>query len=84
MNLSTRSKTRFSVFVGDQPGESLNPAGIFAGMSGNDAAGPKAIADLIDDTVTFRSLGSAFRIYSYPIANPGSFETQPPFKQGGP
>jgi len=71
------------VFVGDQPGESEIQLGVFAGLSGNDAAGPKAIADFIDDLVTFPSLGNAVRIYAYPIVNPGSFETETPFKQAG-
>jgi len=71
------------VFVGDQPGESEIQLGVFAGLSGNDAAGPKAIADFIDDLVTFPSLGSAVRIYAYPIVNPGGFETETPFKQAG-
>ena len=69
------------VFVGDQPGESEIRLGIFAGLRGDDNAGPKAIADFIDDLVAFPGLGSAFRIYAYPIVNPASLETGTPFKQ---
>jgi protein MpaA len=70
------------VFLGDQPGESENRLGIFAGLRGDDNAGPKAIADFIDDLVALPSLGSAFRIYAYPIVNP-SYETEARFTQLG-
>ena len=63
-------------------GESESRLGIFAGLRGDDIAGPKAIADFIDDLVAFPSLGSAFRIYAYPIVNP-SFETEARFIQLG-
>ena len=76
-------RIRRYVFVGDQPGESEIRLGIFAGLRGDDDAGPKAIADFIDDLVAFPSLGSAFRIYSYPMLNPGSFETEAPFRPAG-
>ena len=72
------------VFVGDQPGESEIRLGIFAGLRGDDAAGPKAIADFIDDLVTFPSLGSAFRIYAYPMLNPGRIGTGAPSEPAGP
>jgi hypothetical protein len=42
------------VFVGDQPGESEIRLGIFAGLRGDDNAGPKAIAAFIDDLVACR------------------------------
>jgi len=71
------------VFVGDQPGESQIRLGIFAGLRGDDNAGPKAIAAFIDDLVVFPYLGRAFRIYAYPIVNPVSFETETPFTQSG-
>jgi protein MpaA len=70
------------VFVGDQPGESEIRLGIFAGLRGDDNAGPQAIANFIDDLVTFPSLGSAFRIYAYPIVSP-TFETEARFTQLG-
>jgi protein MpaA len=69
------------VFVGDQPGESEIRLAIFAGLSGDDEAGPQAVADFIADLVAFPLLGSAFRIYAYPIVNPTSFETKTAFKQ---
>jgi hypothetical protein len=69
------------VFVGDQPGESEIRLGIFAGLREDDDAGPKAVADFLADLVTFPLLGSAFRIYSYPIVNPVSTETEVPLKQ---
>ncbi len=71
------------VFVGDQPGETEIRLGIFAGLRGDDNAGPKAVAAFIDDLVAFPYLGSAFRIYAYPIVNPVSFETETPFTQSG-
>jgi protein MpaA len=69
------------IFVGDQPGESEIRLGIFAGLRGEDNAGAKAIAEFIDDLVTIPSLGSAFRIYAYPTANPLSYTTGAPRKQ---
>lgn len=69
------------VFVGDQPGESEIRLGIFAGLRGDDNAGPNAIRDFIDDLVAFPGLGSAFRIYAYPIVNPVGIETETPLKQ---
>jgi hypothetical protein len=65
------------VFVGDQPGESEIRLGLFAGLEGNYSAGPRAMADFISDLVAFPSLGSAFRIYAYPVVNQGSLETPP-------
>lgn len=62
------------VFAGDQPGESEIRLGIFAGLRPEDKAGPQAIADFIEDLVNFPSLGNAYRIYAYPIANPTGFE----------
>jgi hypothetical protein len=69
------------VFVGDQPDESEIRLGIFAGLRGDDDAGPKAVADFIDDLVAFPLLGSAFRIYAYPIVNPVSIETEMPLNR---
>ncbi len=71
------------VFVGDQPGESEIRLGIFAGLREDDDAGPKAIADFINDLVALPLLGSAFRIYAYPILNPTSLESGLPCKQAG-
>jgi murein peptide amidase A len=71
------------VFVGDQPGESEIRLGIFAGFRPHDKAGPQAVADFIEDLVNFPSLGSAYRIYAYPIANPIGFETPRPSKRQG-
>jgi hypothetical protein len=64
-------------FLGDQPGESEIRLGIFAGIEGHNHAGSRAIADFIADLVAFPSLGSAFRIYAYPIVNQGSLEKSP-------
>ncbi len=72
------------VFVGDQPGESEIRLGIFAGFRPHDKAGPQAVADFIEDLVNFPSLGSAYRIYAYPIANPIGFETPRPSRRQGP
>src|SRR5271166_5454141 len=47
------------VFVGDQPGESEIRLGIFAGLRGDDNAGPKAVAAFIDDLVATPALGPA-------------------------
>ena len=58
------------IFVGDQPGESEIRLGIFAGLRGDDNVGAQAIVEFIDDLVAMPSLGSAFRIYAYPSANP--------------
>jgi hypothetical protein len=69
------------VFVGDQPGESEIRLGVFAGLREDDDAGPKAIADFINDLVVLPLLGSAFRMYAYPILNPASLEIELPFKQ---
>jgi murein peptide amidase A len=69
------------VFVGDQPGESEIRLGIFAGLRPEDKAGPQAVADFIEDLVTLPSLGTAYRIYAYPIANPIGFETPRPSKR---
>jgi hypothetical protein len=69
------------VFVGDQPGESEIRLGIFAGLREDDDAGPKAIADFISDLVALPLLGSAFRIYAYPILNPASLKIESPFQQ---
>jgi hypothetical protein len=69
------------VFVGDQPGESEIRLGIFAGLREDDDAGPKAIADFINDLVALPLLGSAFRIYAYPILNTASLEIGLPCKQ---
>jgi hypothetical protein len=69
------------IFVGDQPGESEIRLGIFAGLRGVDTAGAKAIAEFIDDLVTIPSLGSAYRIYAYPTANPLSHPAGAPRKQ---
>src|ERR1700726_4892133 len=71
------------IFVGDQPGESEIRLGIFAGLRGEDNVGAKAIVEFIDDLVAIPSLGSAFRIYAYPIANPLSYTTGAPRKQTG-
>jgi murein peptide amidase A len=71
------------VFVGDQPGESEIRLGIFAGLRPDDKAGPQAVADFIEDLVNFPSLGNAYRIYAYPIANPVGFETPRPSKRQG-
>ena len=64
-------------FLGDQPGESEIRLGIFAGIEGHNHPGSRAIADFIADLVAFPSLGSAFRIYAYPIVNQGSLEKSP-------
>jgi murein peptide amidase A len=69
------------IFVGDQPGESEIRLGIFAGLRGEDNAGSKAIVEFIDDLVAIPSLGSAFRIYAYPAANPLSYTSGAPRKQ---
>jgi protein MpaA len=69
------------IFVGDQPGETEIRLGIFAGLRGEDNAGTKAIVDFIDDLVAIPSLGSAFRIYAYPMANPLSYSTGAARKQ---
>jgi murein peptide amidase A len=69
------------VFVGDQPGESEIRLGIFAGLRPDDKAGPQAVADFIEDLVNFPSLGNAYRIYAYPMANPIGFETPRPSKR---
>jgi hypothetical protein len=69
------------IFVGDQPGESEIRLGIFAGLRGEDNVGAKAIVEFIDDLVAMPSLGSAFRIYAYPTANPLSYTTGAPRKQ---
>jgi protein MpaA len=69
------------IFVGDQPGESEIRLGIFAGLRGDDNAGAKAIVEFIDDLVTIPSLGSAFRIYAYPTANPLSYTAGSPRRQ---
>jgi murein peptide amidase A len=69
------------VFVGDQPGESEIRLGIFAGLRGEDNAGARAIAEFIDDLVSIPSLGSAFRIYAYPTANPLSYTAGAPRKE---
>jgi hypothetical protein len=69
------------VFVGDQPGETEIRLGIFAGLSGGDNAGSKAVAAFIDDLMADPSLGRAFRIYAYPIVYPVSFEAETPFTQ---
>ena len=69
------------IFVGDQPGESEIRLGIFAGLRGEDQAGARAIVEFIDDLVAIPSLGSAFRIYAYPTANPLSCTTGAPRKQ---
>jgi murein peptide amidase A len=71
------------VFVGDQPGESEIRLGIFAGLRPDDKAGPQAVADFMEDLVNFPSLGNAYRIYAYPIANPIGFETSKPSKRQG-
>jgi len=71
------------IFVGDQPGESEIRLGIFAGLRGEDNVGAKAIVEFMDDLVAIPSLGSAFRIYAYPIANPLSYTTGAPRKQTG-
>jgi hypothetical protein len=65
------------VFLGDQPGESEIRLGIFARIEGHNHAGSRAIADFIADLIAFPSLGSAFRIYAYPIVNQGSLEKSP-------
>ena len=62
------------VFLGDQPGESEIRLGIFGGIEGPNHAGSRAIAEFIADLVAFPSLGSAFRIYAYPIVNQGGLE----------
>jgi murein peptide amidase A len=69
------------VFIGDQPGESEIRLGIFAGLRPEDKAGPQAVADFMEDLVTLPSLGKAYRIYAYPIANPIGFETPGPSKR---
>jgi murein peptide amidase A len=69
------------IFVGDQPGESEIRLGIFAGLRGEDNAGARAIVDFIDDLVAIPSLGSAYRIYAYPTANPLSYTNGAPRKQ---
>jgi murein peptide amidase A len=69
------------IFIGDQPGESAIRLGIFAGLRGDDIAGSQAIVQFIDDLVTFPSLGSAFRIYAYPMMNLPGLATAPPPKQ---
>jgi murein peptide amidase A len=71
------------VFVGDQPGESEIRLGVFAGLRPEDKAGPQAVADFIEDLVTSPSLGNAYRLYAYPIANPIGFETPRPCKRQG-
>jgi hypothetical protein len=63
------------IFVGNQPGESEIRLGIFAGLRGEDNVGAKAIVEFIDDLVAIPSLGSAFRIYAYPTANPLGYYT---------
>jgi protein MpaA len=68
------------IFVGDQPGESEIRLGIFAGLRGEDIAGAKAIVEFIDDLVTIPALGSAFRIYAYPTANPLGYTAGAPRK----
>jgi len=69
------------IFIGDQPGESAIRLGIFAGLRGDGIAGSQAIVQFIDDLVTFPSLGSAFRIYAYPMMIPAGLATAPPPKQ---
>jgi hypothetical protein len=69
------------IFIGDQPGESAIRLGIFAGLGGNGIAGSQAIVQFIEDLMAFPSLGSAFRIYAYPIMNPLGLATAAPPKQ---
>jgi protein MpaA len=69
------------IFLGDQPGETEIRLGIFAGLRGEDNAGAKAIVEFMDDLIAIPSLGSAFRIYAYPTANPLSSTTGAPRKQ---
>jgi protein MpaA len=69
------------IFVGDQPGESEIRLGIFAGLRGEDNAGAKAIVQFMNDLMAIPSLGSAFRIYAYPTANPLSYTTGAARKQ---
>jgi hypothetical protein len=65
------------VFLGDQPGDSEIRLGIFAGIEGHNHAGFRAIADFLADLVAFPSLGSALRIYAYPMVNQEDFEASP-------
>jgi hypothetical protein len=69
------------IFLGDQPGESEIRLGIFAGLRGEDNVSAKAIVEFIDDLVAMPSLGSAFKIYVYPTANPLSYTTGAPRKE---
>lgn len=78
---TTSGRSPRYIFVGDQPGESEIRLGIFAGLRGEDSAGAKAIVEFIDDLVTIPSLGSSFRIYTYPTANPLSYTAGAPRKQ---
>jgi hypothetical protein len=68
------------IFAGDQPGESEIRLGIF-GLRAEDNVGAKAIVEFLDDLVAIPSLGSAFRIYAYPIAHPRSYTTGIPCKR---
>ena len=61
--------------------DSLGPARRPSWPRGEDHAGARAIVDFIDDLVAIPSLGSAYRIYAYPTANPLSYTNGAPRKQ---
>jgi hypothetical protein len=66
------------VFEGDQSSGLPVRIGIFAGLRGNDAVGPGAVATFLEDLVALPHLGNNLRIYAYPVVNATGFEGATP------
>ena len=77
---SRRTSSQISryVFEGDLSRESPIRIGIFAGLSGNDKVGPRAVSTFLGDLVALPHLGNNLRIYAYPVVSSASFETGAP------
>jgi hypothetical protein len=72
------SKISRYVFEGEQSSGSPIRIGIFAGLRGNDAVGPGAVATFLEDLVALPHLGNNLRIYAYPVVNATGFEVATP------
>jgi murein peptide amidase A len=69
--------TRFHIprliFMGSRGGGDTIRLGIFAGLHGDDHAGPEAIAAFLQELEAKPDLAAGYHIYTYPICNPTGF-----------
>jgi murein peptide amidase A len=70
-------RTRFHIprfiFMGQPGGGDTVRLGIFAGLHGDDYAGPEAVLTLLQQLQSRPDLAKGYHIFAYPICNPSGF-----------